>query len=270
MKTFDHKLARKFLPKRKLNDNKSTAGKAYIVAGSKGMYGAAVLSATAACRVGAGYSYLVTHKSDFPTFKHPDFLNVPWNTFLKIKNVPIAIGPGLGISTHTLKIIKHLIKYKFENVVIDADALNTCAKYKLLPLPSTWIATPHEGELSRLIGVTSVAIRKDRKKYAALGQKKLGCVLVLKGPGTLVAAPNKMYRITSGNPALAKAGTGDVLTGMIVGLLAQKIPPVQAACLAAFIHGKMADEWIKKKDILSLMASDLLEQLPLILKKMRK
>lgn len=236
------------------------------------MFGAAVLTATAAARMGSGYVYVVSHGATFPTFKHPNFLTLPWTKFLKLNfnEVSIAIGPGLGPSQKSLKLVKALIRAKAPQVVIDADALNACAKNKLLPLPDTWIATPHEGELSRLIGWSSQKIRKNRRAAIVLAQKKLGCTVILKGHKTLVASGGKFFEIQSGNAALAKAGTGDTLTGMIAALRAQKLNEQDAATLAAFVHGKIADDWLKdKKDILSLLATDLIEALPRTLAKLR-
>ncbi|MBY0314595.1 MAG: NAD(P)H-hydrate dehydratase [Bdellovibrionales bacterium] len=269
---FDLKAARKLLPKRKSTDNKSSAGKTYIIGGSKGMFGAAVLAATAAARMGSGYTYVVSHGESFPTFKHPNFLTMPWTKFLKLNfnEASIAIGPGLGKSKHSLKLLKALLRAKAQHVVIDADALNICSEYKLLPLPASWIATPHEGELSRLIGWSSDKIRKNRKAAILLAEKKLHCTVILKGHKTLVASRGKYFEIQSGNAALAKAGTGDTLTGMIAALVAQGLTAQEAAPLAAFVHGNVADEWLKdQKDILSLLATDLIDALPKILAKLR-
>jgi NAD(P)H-hydrate epimerase len=168
--------------------------------------------------------------------------------------------------------VRQLLKDpKAKNIVIDADALNICAENKWLSLPSSWIATPHEGELARLLEVSARSIRKDRISAAGKAQKKLGCVVLLKGHKTLVATSRKIYEIQSGNAALAKAGTGDVLTGMITGFLAQGLSSVEAACLGAFVHGLIADRWVQAgNDPLSLLTSDLLAALPQTLSWIRK
>lgn len=261
------------LPVRKKTDNKATGGKCLIIAGSKGMFGAAVLTATAAARSGAGYVILMTDKKKFSSADHPDFLTVDFNTSaFKVNSYSsIAIGPGLGQSQTSLKILKHLFKIKAQNIVIDADALNLCAQYKLFPFLDTWVATPHEGELARLLNMKTDVIKKNRLAAVHKAQNKLGCTVLLKGAETLVATSQKTFVISAGNSALAKAGTGDVLTGIIAAFLAQGLVAEKAACLAAFVHGYMADQWIRnKKDHLSLMASDLIKDLPLALKKIRK
>lgn len=271
IKKFGLKEARKLIPVRKKTANKSAGGRSLIIAGSEGMFGAAVLAGEAASRVGSGYVYLFTKKSAFLNFKHPSFLVIDSSK----NKIPfdlasaIAIGPGLGTSKQAEKVLKQLIKMAPESVVIDADALNICSRNKWWPLPPTWIATPHEAELGRMIGVSAKTVRANRSASILKAQKKIGCVCVLKGDRTLVAS-KLMTEIQSGNSSLAKAGSGDVLTGMIVGLLAQGLTPEQAACLGAYIHGWLADQWIGEgKDHLSLIPEDLLAQLPKALKSIR-
>lgn len=253
------KNARADLPIRNTQDNKTRGGKCLVIAGSKGMQGAAILTATAASRVGAGYTYLLN--SEFSNVRHPDFLKVIGDPdFTKYQ--AIALGPGFYKPSKIKLAIQKMKKLDCKRVVLDAEALNVVAKLKV-NLPSTWILTPHEGELSRMLKVSSATIRQDRKKYLLLAQKKFGCVILLKGHQTLIADSSQCWQIESGNPALAKAGTGDVLTGMIAGFLSQGLQPATAACLASFVHGYLADRWLRDhKDILSLLASDLLNDLP--------
>lgn len=237
------------------------------------MFGAAVLSATAAARAGAGYVILLTDAQKFNSGKNPDFLilDARKSKIADIHFSAAAIGPGLGKSQQALRLLKELLKIKQVGVVIDADALNLFAANFSEALPAHWIATPHEGELARLTGFSVAAIRKDRVAAAKRAQKKLGCILLLKGSKTLVATSRRIFEVQAGNKALAKAGTGDVLTGLIAGLLSQGCGPEKAACLGAFVHGYIADEWIKEKnDYLSLMAGDLLLRIPQALAKLRK
>lgn len=273
LSNFGKPQARALLPRRSETDNKSHGGRCLIIAGSEGMFGAAVLSATAAARAGAGYVLLLTDLKKFPICQHPDFLTAD-SKKKKIKDLKfnsLAIGPGMGVSSHSLKLLKEVLNLKIKNVVIDADALNLCAQNKIFKLPATWVATPHEGELARLLGVSSDQIQKNRIKSVQLAQKKLGCVVLLKGHETLVASSAETKKIKSGNVSLAKAGTGDVLTGIIAALMSQGLKAVDAASLGAYIHGAIADFWLsEKKDELSLMASDLLELLPLVLNRIRK
>lgn len=261
------------MPHRSETDNKSHGGRCLIIAGSEGMFGAAVLSATAAARAGAGYVLLLTDLKNFPICQHPDFLTADLKK-KKIKDLKfnsVAIGPGLGVTSHSLKLLKELLKLKIKNVVVDADALTLCAQERLFPLPKTWVVTPHEGELARLLGVSTQQIKKNRLKSVQIAQKKLGCVVLLKGHQTLVASVGKIQKIKAGNVALAKAGTGDVLTGIIAALMSQGLTSDQAATLGAYVHGAVADHWVSlKKDELSLMASDLLELMPIVFKRIRK
>lgn len=270
---FGLRQARPLFPRRLKTDNKSAGGKSLLIAGSQGMFGAALLAAKAAARVGSGYVTLMTDQKKFRTDRNPDFLVVDWQkkNLVKIRPSSVGIGPGLGQSKRALGLLKQLLKSQIKNVVVDADALNLIAKNKLGPLPKTWLVTPHEGELARLLGLSVKKIRNDRMRAIQLAQKKLACAVLLKGQGTLIANGSNIFEIQSGNSALAKAGTGDVLTGMITGFLAQGLSVMEAACLGAFVHGWMADQWVReKKDPLSLMASDLLEILPKALWKIRR
>lgn len=273
LKPFGPLQARRVLPKRMSSSNKTTGGRALVLAGSAGFAGAAVLSATAASRAGAGYTHLATALKNFSHLKNPDFLvsELRRKDWQKLKVNAIAIGPGLGVSKETESILRYLLKLEAPKVVVDADALTVIANAKLYPLPQSWILTPHEGELSRMIGWTADAIRKARPEALAKAQEKYQCVVLLKGHPTLVADGEVVLRVQSGNPALGKAGTGDVLTGMIVGFLAQGLSPLSATLLGAYLHGRMADDWVKQgNDYLSLMASDLLGLLPQSMAKLRR
>ena len=271
MKKYNLTNARADLPQRSPKDNKTRGGKCLVIAGSQGKWGAAVLCAQATARTGAGYTYMLDQRKKFPTVQNPDFLLIH-----QLKNISdfqaIAIGPGCDDTAFLKKCIRHLAKINYPNVVLDAEALNILAKYHQLPkLPANWILTPHEGELSRLLKVSSKVIRTYRKKYILEAQKKFGCIIVLKGHKTLIANKKSLWEIQSGNCALAKAGTGDVLTGMIAGFLSQKMSALQAASLSVYVHGLIADQWILAgKDHLSLLATDLIADLPKTLMKIRK
>lgn len=268
IKKYTYRNAKRDLPKRQLSDNKTQSGKCLVVAGSKGFFGAAILTCLAASRTGAGYTYLKT-PGKFPIEKHPDFLIIDSVSDYSIFSA-IAVGPGLSNTIKTLSIVKKLIQLKICNVILDAGALTALSGWNK-KLPQSWIITPHEGELSRILGVSSSVIRKNRQKYAIIAQKKMGCVVLLKGNKTLVADGKSLTEIQSGNPALAKAGTGDVLTGIILALLSQTSQATEAAQLGAYVHGFIADQWIKSgHDVLSLMASDLIQELPQALSKIRK
>lgn len=280
---------RKHLPKRSAKQNKTHGGHALIVAGSTKYVGAAILSAQAAARLGAGY--VTVAAANFKMLRsclvaHPDFLATEFDPGL-VRSVftqgysAIAIGPGLGkspaVRQRVWRLINKLKQARSSDsipVVIDADALNSVAQYFRTidgPFPSTWIMTPHEGELARLLKIPSRRIHLNRMKSVRMAQEKFGCTVILKGDQTLVATGSRTWINTTGNSALAKAGTGDVLTGIIVGLLAQQVPPVESAKLGVYLHGLLADRWIKSgNDHLSLMASDLILRLPKDLLWLRK
>jgi len=252
------------LPQRSEFAHKQHSGKCLIIAGSKGLWGASFLCGLAAYRVGAGYVYLPDDIKDL--ILYPDFLSVKVSPNLDLKPfATIAIGPGLMITPETEKIFSHLEKNFKNPAIIDAGALALVKR-----LHENWIITPHEGEMAKLLNISANEIRADRLKAIQAAQKKFGGIVVLKGPHTLIANAKNIYEIETGNKALAKAGTGDVLTGMIAGLLSQGLKPINAVVLACGLHGHMADRWIKEKDFLSLMASDLIKLLPQTLFSLRK
>ncbi|MBC7537395.1 MAG: NAD(P)H-hydrate dehydratase [Bacteriovorax sp.] len=262
------------LPNRTKTSNKTSAGKVLIIGGGKGLYGAGILSALAATRTGAGYTHLMTDLTKFPWIKFPDFILHPIK-ISELKNkeeFAIGIGPGLGIEDKNKKLINYLIKNNFKKVVVDADALTLIANSNFPSLPPTWILTPHEGELARLLKTTSSLIKKDRLKAIKEAQAKFNCTVLLKGAATLIATPNspKILSIQTGTPALSKAGTGDVLLGMIVALRAQGLDTREACLVATYIHGKAAREWGEEgNDHLSLRPTDLIERLPKTIKLIR-
>ena len=270
-KGYSLKQAQKDLPRRKKTDNKTRGGKCLVIAGAEGQWGAAILCGTAATRSGAGYTFIFDFKKSFPTLKFPDFLMSSKPSDFSAFDA-FAIGPGLKDKKAIQKFLKTFIQLKKSYVVLDAEALNAIAKFKKpFRLPSTWILTPHEGEMARLLQTTGRQIKKEREKSVLRLQKKLGCICLLKGSPTLIADGNALYEIKSGNSSLAKAGTGDVLTGIIAGFLSQKLDPIKAACLGAFVHGFIADNWLQDgNDHLSLMASDLVELLPSSLARLRE
>jgi hydroxyethylthiazole kinase-like uncharacterized protein yjeF len=271
MNKFLLKNASKLLPKRDAHAYKNKGGKTLIISGSASMPGAAILSSTAAARVGSGYVYILKTSDYFFSKNFPDFIILKKKDLKK--TIPtfnsIAIGPGLGKNLEAQKLLKTLIQSNFPFVVLDADGLNILSNVTNAVLPETWIMTPHEGELARLLKTSPTEIHQNREQSIQTAQKKFGCHILLKGNKTLISDKHNLVQIQTGNKALAKAGTGDVLTGMIAGFMAQGLSTMNAACLAASLHGQIADEWIHKKDYLGLMASDLLTQIPIVMKKLR-
>lgn len=272
-KKINSKYIKKLLPKRTKLSNKNDGGKVLIIGGGIGLYGAGILSALAATRSGAGYTHLMSDLAKFPWAKFPDFiLHSPKLSELKNKqSFTLAIGPGLGIKSKNKSIINYLLRNNFENVILDADALSLIVSMKIKRLPENWALTPHEGELAKLLGITSAKIKNNRTYYIKEAQKKYGCTILLKGSETLVIDSSKtIYKIAEGTPALAKAGTGDVLLGIIAAMRAQNISATNSCILASYIHGVASQLWEKRKhDHLSMRPVDLIELLPEVLFQLR-
>jgi NAD(P)H-hydrate epimerase len=270
---FNEKLARRYLPDRKDRSNKSDYGRLVIMAGSENMWGAGILAAQSAYRLGAGY--VIWAGRDLPLKKleeMPEVLTAKldddtiWDTE---KVSAYAVGPGLGVNDDTAKIIRKLKDLKVEKVLLDADALSVCAKSKLFPLPKSWVVTPHAGELSRLLRMDVRDIEKDRYAAALKAAAVLGCHILLKGYRSILAFEKRCMVIHAGNAALAKAGAGDVLTGMIGSLLAQGLEPLQATATAAYLHGRIADDWVRSgADKRALNPSDLKDSLAHVVSRM--
>ena len=225
----DYKLPN--LPVREENSNKGTFGKILNVSGSEYMTGAALLSSVAALRIGAGFVELASHENA-----------------LKISNIIInstvlLIGCGLSISKETENIFQNTIKLAIEMnlpTVIDADGLNILSKTQIL-LPKNTILTPHPKEASRLLNCELKDVLNNMQQSAQKISKKYNCVTVLKSHKTIVCDNEKIYINSTGNSALAKAGSGDVLAGMISGLLAQKMNIFDSAVLGVYLHGLAGD-----------------------------
>ncbi len=253
--------------------HKGTYGHALIVAGNKITMGAAILCAQACLRVGAGLTTLCLPESGFavvntvlPEVMTLSILNRIGDDFLS-KITAIAIGPGLGINFTNEDFIEQFNKWK-KPLVIDADALSTLANKKQLfdKLPEQTILTPHLKEFDRLFGEhQSWWDRVQSAKKQAIERK---LIIILKNQYTFICLPNGEVHINqTGNPAMASGGMGDVLTGMIVGFLAQSYSPVEAALISVYLHGKAGDELAKKRFTVS--ASQVAKRIPKTLKKIR-
>lgn len=208
----------------------------------------------------------------YPWVKFPDFIlhKFTLSELKKNSNNIIAMGPGLGTTENKKKYLRLLIKSHIQKVILDADALTMLATMKVKLLPSTWILTPHEGELARLLGVKSSTVKKKREEHLQMAQKKFGCIVLLKGAVSLISDGKRIHKVSSGTTALAKAGTGDVLLGMIAAFYAQGLNPVDATVLGTFVHGQASADWMKKgNDHLSLRPMDLIEQIPKTILKLR-
>ena len=283
--------ARSVLPPRPLNANKGSFGKAMVIGGSINYIGAAYLACCGAIRVGAGLVTLATPQSLQPILatKLTEVIYLPLPEAQPGVTSPEAvsqlrewipqydvllIGCGLGQNQPTTEFVQETLSSLSQKdcpaLVLDADGLNILAK-----MPQWWhtlkgdvILTPHPGEMARLCGLTIEEIQSDRLGVAQQMAKRWGKIVVLKGAHTVVASPDGQVRISAvANPGLASAGTGDVLAGVITGLLAQGLKPFEAACCGVYLHGAAADMVTGEMGDAGIIASDLLPVLPHIIKK---
>jgi len=276
------------IPPRLQNSHKGSYGHLLILAGSPGMTGAAALSSMAALRAGAGLVTLGIPESLNPILeeKCTEVMTIPLPETsagtLSPDAIPpildfcrkidvVAIGPGLSRNPETGELVKELIRSCPVPLVIDADGLNLIADdLSVLSCASSGLTlTPHPGEACRLTGLTREELFADREGIARKFARENNLILVLKGAGTLIALPEGPLRINlTGNPGLATGGTGDILTGLIAGFMAQGVEAGSAACLGVYVHGAAGDKAAEKVGEISLIASDLLETIPAVLKEL--
>ncbi len=244
-------------------------GHSLIIGGSYGKMGAVSLAAKAAMRIGSGLVTAYIPQIGVPVIQTalPEIMvetdNFNGKAFEEIdyetKANAIGIGPGMGTTAETIKAFSDYLKKIEQPLIIDADALNILAANPtfLLDVPKLSILTPHAGELHRLIGDWEDDF--DKMEKTAAFAKKYDLILVLKGADTITIYDNKLYINDTGNPGLATAGTGDVLTGVITGLMAQGYHPVEAALMGVYLHGAAADIAINQYSMEGLMAGDVIE-----------
>ena len=264
------------VPRRSERDNKYTAGHVLVVGGSRGLTGAPSLTALAALRADAGYVTVAVPESTLPVFEQrlieavkrplPDNEGVVCDGSAEValelaeKASAVALGPGLGRGSGPHELVRRLLAKLTLPVVVDADAL-----FELEP--AAWagprVLTPHEGELARLLGTSSEDVAAHRVAGVRAAVERFGCVVVLKGPDTLVAAPGHPLVVSAlGLPSLATAGTGDVLTGVVAAFLAKGVEPQLAAAAAVVAHQRASVEAPQRA---GLIASDLIDALPRVL-----
>ncbi len=250
------------LPKRHRCAHKGHNGHLLLVGGDEGFSGAIRLAAEASLRMGAGLVSVATRKnhSAFINFRQPELMCHGVETaveleFLLNKATVVVIGPGLGQSQWAINLFEQVIKSE-KPLVVDADALNLLAKQQ--HYNNNWVLTPHPGEAARLLGCTTSEIANDRFLAVSKLQKNYGGVVVLKGAGTLIKNADELMISTTGNPGMASGGMGDVLAGMIAGLIAQGLPLDKAASNAVYWHGKAADLAAQQGGEVGLLASDLM------------
>ena len=263
------------LPERKENSHKGTFGKVLNISGSRYMPGAAFISSMAAFKSGCGYVFLATDESviNAGSWQTSPIVFVPRK---KIKehlqsSQALLIGCGLGMEISSEVLFKNVFKFGVNiPTVIDADGLNILAQVQDVNLPKKLVLTPHPLEASRLLGGVEVEkILADTEFWAKEISKKYNCVTALKTHRTVVTSSNgEVYHNTTGNSALAKAGSGDVLAGMIVSFLAQGMEIFEATCLAVYTHGLAGD--IVRDEITAYCSTpnDIIKALPQAFKRL--
>ena len=267
----------KRIPRRPAYSNKGTFGKVLIVAGSKNMCGAAYLSALSAYRTGAGLVKMLTVEENRQILQErlpeaiiatytPDQLMEGRDEFRKMIEAQmewadvVVLGPGLGNGPYVEYLVEDILTSAFVPVIIDADGLNAIAGHPYLTSYYTEniIVTPHLGEMARLTGEGIDQIKENLAATALEYAGRYGLTCVLKDAATVTAGRDgNLYINSSGNSAMAKAGSGDVLTGIIAGLIAIGMEEEEAACLGVYLHGRAGDAAASKSGAHSLLASEL-------------
>ena len=258
------------------NSNKSTFGKTALFVGSKKYPGAAYLATSAALRTGVGY--LIFHgseelclelRSSYPEVIYKTDLGESLLLSELLSPSSVLLGCGSDISEMLAALSFSLASAREGITVLDADALNSISKYgsklgskygslsRLSTPDKRVIITPHPLELSRLTGLSVETIEKDRVKTALAVSRELGVTLLLKGNRTLITDGSRLYENTTGSSALARAGSGDVLAGLIAGFAANVTDPLIAAALGAYIHGAAADLLAKERSSYGTLPSEL-------------
>ena len=277
--------AKALLPERPAQSHKGTFGRVLVLAGSAAYPGAAILAASAAYRAGAGLVTLATPSSLIPALAGA----MPEVTYLPLDGEggaagpgdlgpieaalarcdALLVGPGLGQAEGTVSLVRALLRSPalmgLRGVVVDADGLNALAGSDWSAgLPANVVVTPHPGEMANLTNRDIAAVQGGRLAIAQESAAAWGATVVLKGANTVVAAPDGATRVSAiAHSALATAGTGDVLAGALAGLLAQGMPPLDAATLAVYLHGNAGERAARSMGSAGATAGDVLRELPL-------
>ncbi len=264
LKSISPKSIKPILTQREACAHKGMHGKALLIGGNRGMGGAIILAAKACAKVGCGLTASLLDAVNVPAIliSIPEVMSASWDAEQVQQRLDwcdvIAIGPGLGRDAKSEQLF-HQAQTVSKPKVMDADALFFLAKN--VNYDDNRIITPHPAEAAMLLNSTVAAIEADRFSAIKALQKKFGGVVVLKGAGTLVSDGHDVYVCLAGNPGMASGGMGDVLTGVIVSLLAQGVSAFDAAKLGVIIHSKAADLNAKEQGERGMLASDLLPHL---------
>lgn len=282
----DREMVSGMIPARKANSNKGDYGKVLMVTGSTGMTGSGCLASMAALRTGAGLVYTGVPQSLSGIYgammKEPIILPLKEDVggclaaesaeeiLAHMKKMDVtAIGPGLTSADSIRKLVENVVLNSKIPLVLDADALNSISGNTLIlkKLGTDTVVTPHPGEMARLTGLSISDIQKDRIGTAVKFASEYGVTTVLKGSRTIVAQPGgQVYINTTGNAGMASAGMGDVLTGIIAALMAQGSSAGEAAISGVFLHGLAGDTAAEKLGMQGMLAGDVVEQLPCVMK----
>ena len=268
------------LPQRRVDSHKGDYGLALLIGGSRGMAGAIALAGMATLRSGAGLVKVAVPDAilDAVAAFEPSYMTAPLSSdgagrisgaaldqvgSLAQEATAVACGPGLGHSDELSHLVVQLFNGVEKPMVMDADALNALAAHRrqLGSAAGPRVLTPHPGEFTRLLGEKQIS-PNERATLARQFASDLNVVLVLKGHRTLITDGNRAVENTTGNPGMATGGTGDVLTGVILGLLCQGLSPFDAARLGAHVHGLAGDLAANRFGQTSLIAHDLIRFLP--------
>jgi len=275
------------LPPRPPDAHKGTFRRVLVIAGSRGMSGAAVLCGSGALRGGAGLVQVAVPGEILPIVAagNPCYLTAPFSQDLRGRFATaavdelaetcawadvIAVGPGIGQSDATPALIAALFTRAFKPLVIDADGLNALARLareEWRKRNEVVVLTPHPVEFARLCGRPIEEIQANRESLAVTYAAEHSVVLVLKGHATIVTDGDEVYRNTTGNPGMATGGTGDVLTGLIAALVGQGLDAFDAAVLGVWAHGRAGDLAAAQLGQTAMIATDLLTYLPTALRE---
>ena len=275
-----HKEVLALLPDRDENAHKGNFGKLLLLCGSRGFTGAAYLAAMGALRTGAGLVFLGVPESIYAieaiklneaiVFPLPDqdgMLSQAAIPQLE-KRLPnmnaVLVGCGLGQSEGTMAVVSWLLRNAQCPLVLDADGINLVSGHKDLLRGRTapTILTPHDGEFARLMG----SMEGTSMEAAKIAARELGCIMVRKGHRTCITDGQREYINCTGNPGMAVGGSGDLLAGIIVSLLGQGLPPLQAAACGCWLHGKAGDQCAAQLGQYGMLPTDMLSALPRLLK----
>ncbi len=290
MHVIDREQVTDIIPKRSNDSSKGDYGKVLIVTGSTGMTGSGCLAANAAMRTGSGLVYVAVPAglSTIYSTKLTEPIILPLQDngsgslsaacsgqIVKAMNRmdAAAIGPGLSLNDEIVEAVRKVIRESRIPLVLDADALNAAARdaSMLRDCKAEVVITPHPGEMARLTGLSIREVQNDRLKVAAEFARRYGVIVVLKGSRTVVALPDGTIHVNvTGNPGMATGGAGDVLAGIIVSLAGQGVKPAEAAIAGVYLHGAAGDAAAGKKGMHGMIASDIIEELPYMLKDYEK